>query len=143
MMSNRQCGTLIPLLNFSNIIYNYCMKSLIKKIVKFRDQRDWKKFHTPLNIAISLQLEASELLEHFQWKSNDEFVKLYATNSKKRKAVQDEVADIFSYLLLFADSLNIDLEKIWKIKMKDNNKKYPVSKSRGNSKKYTEYTEFT
>lgn len=116
------------------------MKSLIKKIVKFRDQRDWKKFHTPLNIAISLQLEASELLEHFQWKSNDEFVKLYITNSKKRKAVQDEVADIFSYLLLFADSLNIDLEKIWKIKMKDNNKKYPVSKSRGNSKKYTEFT---
>lgn len=116
------------------------MKSLIKKMVKFRNVRDWKKFHTPLNIAISLQLEISELLEHFQWKSNEEFMKIYNTDSKKRKAVQDEVADILSYLLLFADSLNIDLEKVWKVKMEDNSKKYPVSKSKGNAKKYTEFT---
>lgn len=114
------------------------MKSLLQKIVAFRNKRDWKQFHTPLNIALSLQLEISELLEQFQWKTNDDFIKEYAKSNKKRKAVQDEIADVLTYVLLFADSLGIDLEKAYTNKMKQNAAKYPVAKSKGSSKKYNQ-----
>jgi NTP pyrophosphatase (non-canonical NTP hydrolase) len=112
------------------------IKKLTQLLIDFRDRRDWKKFHTPLNVAISLQLEVAELLEHFQWKDNDQFLKEYK-DLKKRKRVKEEIADVFAYLLLLAHTLGIDLEKALFEKMKENEKKYPVDKVKGKATKYT------
>lgn len=99
---------------------------LIKELEKFRDKRNWKQFHTPENLAKSISIEASELLENFQWGSEN----IDMANAK------EEVADIFSYLLLFCGSLDIDLIEATKSKIELNNKKYPVEKAFGTSKKY-------
>lgn len=113
------------------------IKDLTKKLITFRDERDWKKFHTPLNLAISLQLEVSEVLECFQWKSEKESVEGFQ-QAEKKNAIKEEVADIFSYLLLLADALDIDLKKALEEKIEKNARKYPVEKAKGNAKKYTE-----
>jgi NTP pyrophosphatase (non-canonical NTP hydrolase) len=106
-----------------------------KKITAFRDARDWKQFHNPKDSAISLSLEASEVLEHFQWKNSEEIEKYIKTNKKE---IGDELADVLYWVLLMAHDLNIDLEKAFDLKMKENNKKYPVKKSKGRHSKYTE-----
>jgi dCTP diphosphatase len=105
------------------------LEELKNIIVKFRDEREWKQFHTPKNIAVSLSIEAAELLEHFQW--NDE--------CKDKKEISYEMADILAYLLLLADECEIDLEKAFLEKMNLNEKKYPADLVKGSSKKYTEY----
>jgi NTP pyrophosphatase (non-canonical NTP hydrolase) len=106
---------------------------LLKKILKFRKERNWKKFHTPKNLAISISLEANELLEHYQWLSTRESLDY----SKKNKTeISEEMADVFIYLLLMAHDLDIDLLDASVKKIKKNYKKYPISKSKGNSKKY-------
>ncbi len=101
------------------------MSDMIKRVVKFRDERDWKQFHTPENLAKSIVLESAELLEHFQW-DND-----FDVNE-----VKDELADVLAYCILMADVLNIDIEDAVISKMEKNEKKYPVDKSKGNSNKY-------
>lgn len=106
------------------------IKSLTEKIKKFRDDRDWKQFHSPKNLAISLQLEASEILELFQWTKDNELPK------EKIKDLRDELADTFNYLLLLADKFNIDLCDASEGKIKKNEKKYPIKKSKGKSIKY-------
>jgi NTP pyrophosphatase (non-canonical NTP hydrolase) len=121
---------------FAKITTVTMLKKLTKILTDFRDKRDWKKFHAPLNLAISLQLEVAELLEQFQWMDNEQFLKEYQ-DPKKRKRVEEEIADIFGYLLLLAHSLDIDLEKALLEKMKENEKKYPVEKAKGKSTKYT------
>lgn len=113
------------------------LKQITDLLKKFRDKRDWKQFHTPLNLSVSLQLEISELLEKFQWKTNEKFVKEYSSNEELREEVKDELADILSYLLLTADSLDVDLEKAIQRKIKKNDAKYPVEKAKGNPSKYT------
>lgn len=113
------------------------IKQITESLRKFRDNRDWKQFHTPLNLSISLQLEVSELLEKFQWKSNETFIKEYASNEELRDEVKDELADILSYLLLTADALEVDLEKAIQRKIEKNNEKYPIEKAKGNPTKYT------
>jgi len=112
------------------------IKKLTELLIKFRNEREWKQFHTPLNVAISLQLEVAEVLEQFQWKSNDQFLKDYE-NPKKREQMEEEVADVFAYLLLLAHTLNIDLEKAFLNKMRKNKMKYPVEKAKGKATKYT------
>ncbi len=107
--------------------------SLIEEITEFRDERDWKQFHNPKDLAISLSLEASELLENFQWKSSDEVV------VDKIDNITDEIADVVIYALLIADELDINLEKAIKDKLSKNRQKYPVEKSYGNNKKYTDF----
>jgi len=109
------------------------MKKLTEKILKFRDARDWKQFHTPKDLAISLSLEAGEVLEHFQWKSPKE-IKKYIKEHKKE--IADELADVFYWVLLMSHDLNIDLKKAFLKKMAENNKKYPVKKSKGKHTKY-------
>lgn len=109
---------------------------LQKKIVRFRDQRDWKKFHNPKDLAISLQLEASEVLEHFQWKNNDEIEKHIKINKKE---IGEELADTLYWILLMSHDFEIDIESAFDKKMKQNSKKYPVSKAKGKHSKYTEY----
>lgn len=106
------------------------MDNIIKKLIKFRDKRDWKQFHTPRNLAESLVLEASEVLEKFQWKLDDKLTR------KEVNEIEEEIADVMIYLIFLADSLSINLEKAVNKKIRINNKKYPVNKSRGKATKY-------
>jgi NTP pyrophosphatase (non-canonical NTP hydrolase) len=103
-------------------------------IKQFRDERDWKQFHDPKNMAISIVLEASELLEHFQWKTKEE-VEEYT--KKNKGEIQDEIADIAAYLFELADNLDIDLTSAVEQKLEKNRKKYPVEKAKGKHTKYT------
>jgi len=106
------------------------IREIQKRIIEFRDARDWKQFHTPKNLAISIAIEAAELLEFFQWDEGK-------INQQKEKILH-EVADILIYLLLFAHECGIDVEKSILEKLEINEKRYPVEKSKGSSKKYTE-----
>lgn len=112
------------------------IERLTQLFIDFRDDRDWKKFHSLKNLAISLNVESAELLEIFQWKSDSEVIDLL--NSENKKMLEDEVADVAAYLLMICNEANIDLEKAIINKIEKNNKKYPVDKCKGNSKKYTE-----
>ena len=104
--------------------------------VRFRDERDWKQFHSPKELAIQVVLEATELLELMQWKNGGEL----AEHLRDRKEhVADELADILHGVVLIADEMNIDLASAYVAKMKKNGIKYPVAKARGSSRKYTEF----
>ena len=109
------------------------IKVLTRIINDFRDVRDWKQFHNPKDVAISLSLEAAEVLEHFQWKSLEEIKKYIKEN---KKDIADELADVFYWVLLMSSDLDIDIEKALKLKMKENGKKYPVKKAKGKNLKY-------
>jgi NTP pyrophosphatase (non-canonical NTP hydrolase) len=111
------------------------IEALIKKITEFRDARDWKQFHNPKDCAISLSLEASEVLEHFQWKSKEEIEEYI---KKNKKEIGKELADVLYWVLLMSHDLDIDIEKISEIKLKENAKKYPIKKAKGRHNKYTE-----
>jgi NTP pyrophosphatase (non-canonical NTP hydrolase) len=106
---------------------------ITEKIKKFRDERDWMQFHDPKNMAVSIILEASELLEHFQWKTTEE-VEQYAR--KNQAEIKDEIADIALYLFELADNLGINLIDAMDQKLKKNEKKYPVEKAKGKHTKY-------
>jgi NTP pyrophosphatase (non-canonical NTP hydrolase) len=93
------------------------------------------QFHNPKNLAISISIEANELLEHFQWKSLEES-EAYAGGAKD--ALADEVADVAIYLIEFAENLGIDLQEAILNKLAKNEEKYPADKAKGNAKKYTE-----
>jgi NTP pyrophosphatase (non-canonical NTP hydrolase) len=103
-------------------------------VVKFRDARDWKQFHNPKDCAISLSLEASEVLEHFQWKSKEEIEKYIKENKGE---ISEEIADVLYWVLLLAYDLKIDLPKTFMEKLEKNGKKYPVEKAKGKHTKYT------
>lgn len=109
------------------------VKKIIDKIKKFRDERDWMQFHDPKNMAVSIIIEASELLEHFQWKSRKEVDKYIAENKDE---VREEIADIALYLFELADNLGIDLLDAMDQKLSKNEKKYPAEKARGKHTKY-------
>jgi dCTP diphosphatase len=103
---------------------------------RFAALRDWEQFHSPKNLAIALSVEASELLEHFQWMSEGESLSL---NPDQHAKVREEVADVFLYLVRLADKLDIDLMSAASEKIVLNGARYPIEKVRGSSKKYTEY----
>ncbi len=109
------------------------IKKLIGEISNFRDVRDWKQFHNPKDCAISLSLEASEVLEHFQWKNPEEIKKYVETNKDE---VTEELADVLYWVLLMSGDLNIDIVKAFDKKMLKNAKKYPVNKAKGKHTKY-------
>jgi NTP pyrophosphatase (non-canonical NTP hydrolase) len=111
------------------------MEATIARIRKFRDDRDWKQFHDPKNLAVSISIEAAELLEIFQWMTGEQAT-LYATQHKER--ISDEIADVAIYLIELADTVGIDLAQAIDAKLEKNAKKYPVEKARGVSTKYTE-----
>lgn len=111
------------------------LDELQKKVIAFRDARNWKQFHNPKDMTISLLLEAAELLEHFQWKSPEEMQEHVTRN---KADVSEELADVFYWVLLVANDLDIDLAKAFDKKMLQNEKKYPVEKAKGSHKKYTE-----
>ncbi|MBC7427191.1 MAG: nucleotide pyrophosphohydrolase [Bacteriovorax sp.] len=113
------------------------LEKLKAEVDKFASDRDWDQFHSVKNLSIALSVESSELLEIFQWMSEEESNQI-KNNPAKLVKVEDEAADIFVYLLHLTGKLNIDLEKAVINKMKKNIEKYPVELSRGNSKKYDE-----
>ncbi len=115
------------------------LEQLKQKILKFREERDWKQFHNPKNLAMSIAIEASELMELYQWLSLDESIKYSKEN---REEIEKEVADIFNYLILFANDLDIDLIKATSDKLEISKKKYPVKKAKGNSTKYNKYNKY-
>lgn len=104
------------------------MENTINRIRKFRNDRDWNKFHSPSNLAKAISIEAAELLEEFLW-NNENY---------NKQNVEEELADVMIYCLHMADALNVDINEIINSKMNKNEKKYPIEKSKGNSKKYTE-----
>ena len=109
------------------------IRAVIEKIKQFRDERDWMQFHDPKNMAVSIILEASELLEHFQWKTIEEVEEYTRQNQEE---IKDEIADIALYLFELADNLGIDLMNAMEIKLAKNEKKYPIEKARGKHTKY-------
>ena len=111
------------------------MDDVLKRIRQFRDERDWLQFHDPKNLAVSVAIEAAELLEEFQWKDKEQSFRHAETH---RERIADEIADVAIYLLELTDILEIDLAQAINSKLDKNALKYPVEKSRGNSKKYTE-----
>lgn len=111
------------------------LKAIQQRIREFRDARDWMQFHNPKNLAISISLEASELLEHFQWR---DFAESDAHAKQAKSALAEEAADIAVYLIEFCDNLGIDLEEAILAKLAKNAAKYPVEKAKGSAKKYTD-----
>jgi NTP pyrophosphatase (non-canonical NTP hydrolase) len=114
------------------------LSKLTKEIIDFRDARDWKQFHNPKDLATALSIEASELQEIFLWKNGPQ---LDEALSVKREHIEQEVADIASYLLLLCNELNIDLDQAIRKKLEHNKAKYPADQVRGSSRKYDEYRE--
>jgi NTP pyrophosphatase (non-canonical NTP hydrolase) len=111
------------------------MQDTIARIRKFRDDRDWKQFHNPKDLAVSISIEAAELLELFQWKTGAESAAHAAANLER---VSEEIADVAIYLIELADITGIDLAQAIDAKLEKNASKYPVEKSRGLSTKYTD-----
>lgn len=107
------------------------MTSSMDKVNQFRDERNWRQFHNEKDLALSITLEASELLEIFQWKTAAEGV-------ENLDAIKDELADMLIYAYMLADNLNLDIDDIIERKLIKNKEKYPVEKSRNNNSKYTE-----
>ncbi len=111
------------------------IKDLTEQFLAFREVRDWKQFHNPKDLAISLALEAAEVLEHFQWKSSEE-IQTYIVEHKED--IADELADVLSWILFLSHDLQIDIAEATRKKIAKNNAKYPVDKAKGSHSKYTE-----
>jgi NTP pyrophosphatase (non-canonical NTP hydrolase) len=107
-------------------------ENLTKRIKNFAEERNWGQFHDPKNIALSLVLEATEVLELFQWTKDNQLQK------GKEKELAEELADVYYWVLMLSDKYGIDINKSLDKKMLKNEKKYPVSKAKNSSKKYTE-----
>jgi dCTP diphosphatase len=114
------------------------IRALTREVLRFRDAREWKQFHNPKDMAISLSLEAAELLEIMQWKNGDE---LSAHLAERREALEHELADVLYWLLLISHDLEIDIGAAFLAKLSHNETKYPVERALGSSRKYTELGE--
>ncbi|MDG0819825.1 nucleotide pyrophosphohydrolase [Staphylococcus equorum] len=108
------------------------MKQIIEKVNKFRDDRNWRQFHNEKDLALSITLEASELLELFQWKSSEE------VKENKKERLSEELADVLIYSYMLADNLDFDVNDIVEKKLAKNAEKYPVTKSKDSNNKYDE-----
>ena len=107
-------------------------KKLQGEILNFRDERNWRQFHNPKDLAISISLEAAELLEAFQWSGSETEL------PKKRQEIGEELADVLMYAVFLGDCMGFDLEEIVADKLAKNKEKYPVEKAYGSKKKYTD-----
>jgi NTP pyrophosphatase (non-canonical NTP hydrolase) len=107
-------------------------KDTIERVLKFRDDRNWKQFHNPKDLAISISLEAAELLEVFQWSAED------VCCSEKKEKIREELADVLNYCILLDDTCGLDMDEIVREKIRKNEKNYPIEKAYGNKQKYTE-----
>ena len=109
------------------------VEALIKRIIEFRNARDWKQFHNPKDVALSLSLEASEVVEHFQWK-NEKEIKEYVKSHKHE--IGEELADVLYWVLLMSHDLDVDILDALDKKITKNERKYPIEKTRGKHTKY-------
>lgn len=109
------------------------MNAVLKKLLAFREERDWKQYHRPQNLAKSLVLESAEVLEIFQWHSTEENL-----TPDQIQALRNELADVYNWVLLLAHDTGIDIEAAALQKIEQNAAKYPVAKARGSAKKYSE-----
>jgi NTP pyrophosphatase (non-canonical NTP hydrolase) len=109
---------------------------LTREVLKFRDERNWKRYHNPKDLIIKMMTEVGELAEHFTWRKGkelDDYIK------KNKSEIENELSDVLYHILLIAHELKIDIPKAFLAKMEQNKKKYPVSKTKGKYKKYTQY----
>ena len=113
------------------------IKFLKEKVASFICERDWEQFHNPKDLSISISIEAAELMEIFQWKSEEE-VESIKDDPKALGRVQEELADVLTYSLSLANALDIDISDAILDKLKKNAEKYPIHKAKGSNKKYTE-----
>lgn len=109
------------------------IKTLTEQVVAFRDARDWKQFHNPKDLALSLVLEAAEVVEHFQWKNAEEMKRHIETN---REEISEELADVFYWVLLMSHDLGIDIAQALVKKNEKSAAKYPIEKAKGKHTKY-------
>lgn len=115
---------------------NVEFEDLVRKIRKFVDERDWEQFHSPKNLSMALVVEASELVEIFQWSSEEQSLNL---DPDQKQRVEEEVADVMNYLIRICDRLDIDLLKATNRKIQINSEKYPAEQVRGSALKYSEF----
>jgi NTP pyrophosphatase (non-canonical NTP hydrolase) len=111
------------------------LETIREMIIRFRDERDWLQFHDPKNLAEAIAVEAGELLEKFLWMTNRQTTEL---DDSRLGKIREEVADIFIFVLYLCDVLKIDLFNEVERKISINSEKYPITKSKGTSKKYSE-----
>lgn len=111
------------------------LEKITKRVLDFRDARDWKQFHNPKDMALSMVLEAGEVMEHFQWKNKEEMAKYVI---ERKEDIGDELADVLYWVLLMSKDFDIDILESLERKLKKNEVKYPVDKAKG---KYTKYNE--
>jgi len=112
------------------------LQQLVLRLREFAEQRDWEQFHSPKNLSMALIAEAAELVEHFQWLTEEESALI---QGDKLEGVRQELADVFIYLIRISDRLNVDLFDAVNNKIAINEQKYPVEQVKGKAKKYTEY----
>jgi NTP pyrophosphatase (non-canonical NTP hydrolase) len=115
--------------NDQNLTHMNDIEEIIQALRKFRDERDWAQFHNAKDLALALNIEAGELLETFLWK---------APEQADVDSIKEELADVFTFALLLAEKYDLDVKQIVLDKMEKNARKYPVEKSKGSAKKYTE-----
>jgi NTP pyrophosphatase (non-canonical NTP hydrolase) len=113
------------------------IRRMTKDAVAFRDRRDWKQFHNPKDDALSLVLEATEVMEHFQWKNGKELEKYCITHKTE---IAEELSDVLHWVLVMSEEMDIDIVKEFDKKMRKNEKKYPAHLVRGKNKKWTQYS---
>lgn len=115
------------------------LEKVKSKLRKFSKDRDWEQYHNPKNLAMALSVEVAELVEIFQWSNDGGLTEI--KDPKKREKIEKEIADVFNYLVKLVDMLEMDLEKSSLEKIKENEEKYPIKKSKGRSVKYSEFNE--
>ena len=106
------------------------MTELSRRVASFVDERDWNQFHTPKDVAVSLSIEAAELLEQFQWRTNKE-IETLLNDDKYCQAIRDELADVLIYLVIIARRLDVDLVQAALDKLERNRERYPPKEYRG------------
>ena len=116
---------------------NHIFNEINNSLEEFAAEREWSHYHTPLNLAVALNVEASELLEHFQWRENESSEEVMK-NEHLMGGIKEEIADVLIYLTRLASILQIDLEDAVREKFILNEKKYPVAKSKGKFIKYSD-----
>lgn len=112
------------------------LEAVRKRLREFSDARDWDQFHSPKNLSMALSVEASELLECFQWLTEEQSRSL---SLEQKNAITDEIADVQLYLILLADKVGVDIGVAIDQKISKNEEKYPADKVKGSSRKYNEY----
>ena len=110
---------------------NDSVTAIQQAVRDFRDARDWRQFHSPKNLSMSIAIEAAELMEHFQWLTTQEAVELWQNNAEAKSAITEELADVLIYCFSLADVLGCDVSEIIFGKLTKNEQKYPAEKYRG------------